>query len=232
MAEGLRSLPNPVVPTAESEEERLARKATAMGLTYAARDGGGLNMNDPTVAKSIAQISEGKVDLDTVKIWQKRNPRVAGVYGRAFDNFETNRKAKESRQRIISGGITPAQEARSAVPSQGMFIGDPSQPQMMSASIPERQASEASFDPRKVLGQFAQQGLLTPESQKLVGDVADQFGEDDPFSSSAVRGVASPIQIENFIGSKPVEARPALRQRMLEMKRAGKNATVATDSKE
>lgn len=159
---GLRSIPQQVE---ETEDQRLARKAAAMGLDYAPRSGGGLNVNDPTVARSVEQISKGHVDLDTVKIWQKRNPRVAGIYGKAYEAFEANQRAMARLQEITSRNIfqgvqEPFQQAGPTRPGE---------------TLPFIERQPPSFDQRQAMQMAAQEGLLTPEAQVSFARTAQAF---------------------------------------------------------
>jgi len=170
----------------ETEDQRLGRKAQAMGLTYESRSGGGANMNDPVVAKSIKEISSGLVDQDTVKIWQKRNPRVAGVFGKALE-FAQDRETRKKKQQQILGrniyGGTPDAFQQQGPVQQG-------QP-----DLPEIPASGPSFNQQQALQMATQQGALTPEFQAQTKGLAESFAP--PSNKAASIGNAGEFELPN-----------------------------------
>ena len=207
---GLRSLPQ---QTGETEEQRLAKKAQAMGLTYAPRAGGGLTVNDPTVAKSVKEIASGNVDADTVKIWQKRNPRIAGIYGKAYESFQKNQQAKQRLQEITSrniygGNAEPFQQQGPVRPGE---------------TLPVIPAQGPSFNLPQATQMAAQEGVLTPEAQQSFGATAEAFQQ----PGQQVRGKAVTLQEMEYLNSLPARERRDALSMMLTLKRAGRLTDIA-----
>ena len=205
---GLRSLPQ---QTGETEDQRLAKKAQEMGLTYAPRENGGLTVNDPTVAKSVKEIASGNVDADTVKIWQKRNPRIAGIYGKAYESFQKNQQAKDRLQQITSRNIYGG----NAEPFQQQ---GPVQPG--TTPLGEIPAQGPSFNLPQATQMAAQEGVLTPQAQQSFGETAGAFAP----PGMPNKGVT--LQEVEYLNSLPKDKQDSTLSLMLNLKRAGRLTTI------